>query len=645
MGESRAAKIVGWALIAATGVAALLIHSGGFELKSWFGGDIAYHRGVALTMQGASFQGEGPFAGLLSYFGGLYPMLLAHVAQLGGWSVNAVLSVISWPAALLLPAALTYLGWRLWPDRWLTVGIVVVTGTLATGFSSDRGLLWVDSLTLAGHSFWPLYPRDLGLTLLIVAMGTSTAESRRRRVIAIGLLLGLVAMTHAQLGVIGSVFVAICYLAHHRTRQAVVDLAAMAAIAVAVSSWWWVPRLEASLESGRLLLQSHPTRAVAEASYADAVIGIGALGPLGVAGLIVGFFRRRAPWAAGAMLLLCLLVLVVVSELTGEGSVLPARRLVQTASIPLIVLLGVLVECLRERAPPRVAIPVLALIVAGTLGSSIHPTLTTFRMVREAWRPGIGWGQEIDADAWGAAMDQLDPDQLVLTYDAHGINTWSTSGARVHSLWLPGMLKLGFDPERLTGKSYLERNRELTEAFARGREGACELARRIGADAILLDVREGRLGWRDLWVAAPHRVSPENRTSETLEIELGNGLSYRDRNGYDTLVLQPKYTYHSNLVARGGELLALTYREPRKRTNPARLTVSVGGKPAGKLSGAGGYNRLWLEIPKGRTGLVSVRSSRAVALMRLTVFEASPSRPRGESGFAVLDPAQVCPAR
>ena len=45
---------------------AVVVGSNLFQISSWIVGDIAYHRGVAYTMQGAAWQGEGPFVGLLA---------------------------------------------------------------------------------------------------------------------------------------------------------------------------------------------------------------------------------------------------------------------------------------------------------------------------------------------------------------------------------------------------------------------------------------------------------------------------------------------------------------------------------------------------------------------------------------------------
>ena len=42
---------------------ALVVGSNLFQISSWIVGDIAYHRGVAYTMQGIDWQGEGPYAG------------------------------------------------------------------------------------------------------------------------------------------------------------------------------------------------------------------------------------------------------------------------------------------------------------------------------------------------------------------------------------------------------------------------------------------------------------------------------------------------------------------------------------------------------------------------------------------------------
>ena len=50
-------------------------------------------------MLGAAWQGEGPYVGLLSYYGGLYPMAFGGLAGLLGVSFDLALSIADSPAA------------------------------------------------------------------------------------------------------------------------------------------------------------------------------------------------------------------------------------------------------------------------------------------------------------------------------------------------------------------------------------------------------------------------------------------------------------------------------------------------------------------------------------------------------------------
>ena len=92
---------LGRALLVLSGVAALVLGSNLFQVSSWIAGDIAYHRGVAYTMQGGTWQGEGPYVGLITYYGGLYPLVLARLDTILGLPFDTVLSYMSWAFALV----------------------------------------------------------------------------------------------------------------------------------------------------------------------------------------------------------------------------------------------------------------------------------------------------------------------------------------------------------------------------------------------------------------------------------------------------------------------------------------------------------------------------------------------------------------
>src|SRR4029079_7529047 len=139
--------------IARRGTAALLavalawpvvVGSNLFQVSSWILGDIAYHRGVADTMQGVAWQGEGPYVGLLTYYGGLYPLVLGRLAALTGQPFDTVLSVSSWGLARFCPGACWWLGRRIWSGGRIAVALFVLLATTAAPFT-NRVLVWVDS--------------------------------------------------------------------------------------------------------------------------------------------------------------------------------------------------------------------------------------------------------------------------------------------------------------------------------------------------------------------------------------------------------------------------------------------------------------------------------------------------------------------
>src|SRR5712671_1057935 len=109
--ERRLAAVI----LGAAFVWGAILGSNLLQISSWIVGDIAYHRGVAYTMQGLAWQGEGPYPGLLSYYGGLYPLVLGRLAGWLALPFDTVLSVASWALSLLWPLAAWALGRRIWP--------------------------------------------------------------------------------------------------------------------------------------------------------------------------------------------------------------------------------------------------------------------------------------------------------------------------------------------------------------------------------------------------------------------------------------------------------------------------------------------------------------------------------------------------
>lgn len=550
--EARLAAL----LIALAGLAALLIGSDGFQIAAWTGGDLAYHRGVALTMLGGDLQGEGPYRGLLTYYGGLYPLLLGWLSAATGEPFDTVLSVVSWLGALAWPAVLWLLGRRIWPGDRLATALFVFLGTIAAPLT-HRGPIWVNSVLASSQLAFPLYPRDVALTLLVVGAWAALGSTARQRVWLTGLVLGLIVLFHLQIAVVGAGLLAAWRgweALRGRTGRPVAELAGAALAALVVAGPWLLPRAAAAVESGRLLLADYPGTPVFRLGPENAVAAFGVAGLLGGLGLLVlaagrplpGRVRPFAAWFVG------LGALGLLDRILPGLDVVSERRLWLLASIGLLVVAAATTVVLIRRLPRRWA----GLFVAAVLVLPMLPaTVAVGLSVRAAWEPGRAGDRSWDVTAWEPIWSVLTErvrargGETVVTYDAYGTWVWSFSGAQVVAAWLPGPFKLGFDPAVLTGHGQLERWRDLAAGFGAGRDGVCKLAGEYEAGSILLDLdgsgvlpaapRRPPLGWYDATPAAAFRVDPAARSAASIDRVVGPGLRYRDLGIRDVLELAP----------------------------------------------------------------------------------------------------------
>jgi len=649
-GSNNRDLITGWIAVGLTMTIALIVHTVFFMYKtSIMMGDISYHRGVALTMQGSTLQGEGPYAGLLSYFGGIYPLTLAGLSFFGGWRIDGVVSVLSWPFALAFPAAFMYLGWRLWPRRWVVIGLVTAVGTLATPWSVEHSDLWVESIVPSGQSFWPIYPRDIALAIMIVAIGSVAIAGRRRRILVLGVLIGLTVVTHPQLGLMAVLLVSVTYASYWGRPQigsALRDLSLLVALALGVSAWWWIPRLLAAAESSRFLLASHPTRAPFVMTPMGFLIGYGLIGVFGVIGLVAGARTRTRPWRASVAMVISLLPIVVMTRIGGDLGVVTERRAWLVLSIPLIMLSGAMFESVAPRIRATMLAPVVAILL---FVSSAGPTIATVKWIDSVWESTDPWGQDWESDAWDPIWTELnlivrdEGQPTVVTYDAYALPIWSMSGARVHGSWLTGSVKLGFDLESLTGRSYVDRVADIRGAFLEGRPGLCRLADTAKASTFVLDVRNGSLGLWDSWVASAYRVDPGERSIESINRKVAEGVTYVDRNGFDALQFEVGAVYVTELqFDRSMRDLDIAFRL-KSATADEVLEVRVGFERTTIVGGRRGYNRVRINALAGQTGAVTIVARSPLSLLRVTAFESVPRLDVSVDGVVVLDRNQLCP--
>ncbi len=534
-------------------VFALVVQSAFLARSTWMLGDLAYHRGVAYGMQGGMLQGEGPFAGLLSYYGGLFPLGLAFASLVSGATFDAILSVTSWIGTLMLPLAFAVLGRRLWPTDLLAVALLVLVGTVATPLTTQWDALWVESVLPSGSSFWPLYPRDIALALMCAGLWAVTSERRAARTIGLGVIGGLCLLFHAQMSLLLAwfllVFVAGRAVAARRLEP-LAELAVAGVVGLLVAAWWWVPRLLALRESGALLIADYAGRIEFRPGPAEFVIAFGVAGLLAVVGValfVIGRSRGTAERLFAAWLA-AFLPLVVISRLAPHVELFTERRVWLVLSIGIVGFAACALVHLARRAPATLAVALsIAIVVVPSLPGNVASVTRVRNATSVAWRPGnAGMARELDVPAWRRAMTTLnslvrrDGRATILTYDAFGAYAWSFSGAQIESTWTPGPFKLGFDPERLTGLGYLERGRRLQSAFDGGAAGICALATSSGYGRLLLASRSGLVGFYDRSFAAPYRVEPAERPGAGLLREVSPGVVYEDLNGLDRLNLAPR---------------------------------------------------------------------------------------------------------
>lgn len=640
-------------LLAATAIFALVVLTAGFYRSNWMLGDIAYHRGVAYTMQAGLLQGEGPFAGLTTYYGGLYPLGLGLIA--GSRPFDTVLSVVSWPASLLIPMALLLLGTRLWGRDRLAIALFVFLGTIAAPLHSDRNLVWVDSVLPMGSAFWPLYPRDVALSLLIAGLWSATSDRRFVRVGLTGVAVGLTATLHAQMALLLSWFIVVYFVGRCFERRSVIPLVegtAAAGIALIVSAWWWVPRVTA-LQAGGLLLADYPGREAMRLAPVSFIQAFGVIGILSIFGmaLLAALWRLHRSWRIVAVWLAAFLPLILVNRAFPSIELFTERRIWLVASIGLVALaanVAVLIARALPRRAGRLTLPRAAgawAVATVIVIMSVPGTIATARVMRGSWVPGNLGSATVDAPRWlGVTAElhrtvQAHGPTILGTYDAYEVWAWSFTGAQVPSAWLPGPIKLGFDPKDLTGSGYLDRVRRVENAFDAGRIGICSLRQSDGMGAVLLEASGGLVGSYDRTIASPFRVEPRDRTEATIQRTVGPGMTYVDQNSWDMLRLDL------------GAVVSLPWHDPGIR----RLMIEVRRVGGGNgpllevrtedrsypMYGEGGrFQRIVVEID-GADGIDLVALD-ALDMTRVTGFAFWPEVTGRSDGLFTMSAADAC---
>ena len=641
-GRARFDRALGLVLVAGSLAFALVVQTVLFKRWTWTLGDLVYHRGVAYTIAGGDWQGGGPYRGLVSYSGGLFPMLFGAGTRLLRVDFDTLLTPASWLAAVAWPLAALLLARRVWRGDWLSAGLFVALVTAAAPLSTSTDQLWADSALPSGHNFAPVYPRDIAFTLLLVALWAALSDRRRVRVLGAGSILAAATLFQPQIGGLGTLVVVGWWLWQatpaRRWRRSAVDGLATVGIVALLTSWWWIPRVVTTIRSRGLELPVHPGRPLVGMGPRDFVIGFGVAGLVGLVGLLYAWRRRFQPVGVFIVWLALMAVPLLVLGVARDSGFVTSRRAWLLASVPMLGL-AVPVVAAVARAAPRVLAP---LVVAAVLAPSVPALAATFDEVRTLpWHPGI-WPSGEDVSAWSGPWSDLrgrverGGDVLALTYDSKGAAMWSFSGARLYSAFLPVVIKPGFDLERVTGLSYRERVRRMDAAFASGRAGLCRLARGADADALALDARDGLVGVYDRTPAAQFRTDPRDRTVASVDRALSPGVRYRDDYalGEDYLRLD------------AGGRVAVPWTAPDLRLLEVQTRASTGAGPvlevrAGDAVVTVNAGRSRVALPAGAPDGLEITARRPVDLREVTGYAAVPGVRPGDGPF-LASPERLC---
>jgi hypothetical protein len=642
-----AAGLLGFTFLFALVAQTLLLHR-----SSTMGGDVEYHRGVGFTMSAGSWSGEGPIDGVISYFGGLYPLTFGWASHALGVSFDSLLSVVSWPFVLVLPLALLWLGRRLWPDTVLEPAVFAFLGTVGSSLALDDRAIWVYSLLPSGTNLWPLFPRDVALVLLIVALGIVAGGESTRRTVLAGVVAGLAIGVQAQIGVY-CVGVLIAYRLWRAwpvraMRRFIADAAIIGTVALAVSAWWWWPRIDLLVETRRLVLKSYPGLASPDASLIGVVVALGAVGLLAVPGVVLALRDRRPAERFAAIWLLALAPLALMGTIAGDIGVMTPRRVWFLAAVPLVICAAVAATALIRRGPVPL---VMTILIAVIVIPSAAEAWQTRDLVTKLWvhQPEDDPYAE---SAWAPAMNELRSAMddrgsvTVIAPDNDALYIWKQSGAQPFSFLPSGSVKLGFDPALTTRYSYIRRVLLLEKAVAAGLPGVCGLARRTDADFIVMRRDGDLLGTHDARPSSSYRVDPSDRTTETISRRVGPGLTYLDRSATELLEIAPGSDMTIEWSDRGVRRLDV-YQDRKRPVPPMRLVLRDGTRIVPSVRHDGRAYVLRFDTPHGippGTHLEANERGRA-RVSRLIGYEpvsrfADLSGPT--HGPVVLDPDKYC---
>jgi hypothetical protein len=548
---------IGWALIGLVVASVLIDGARGFA-PAFPRGDLLYHWGLTHGILRGEFPPGGPYQGLPAYYPPGFHLLLALISSVPSISVANATLLFGFAWLPVLPLA-TFALARHVAGR-SDIAVVAAALTIFGGaydFGGDR--LWVNSLFLVGHHFYPLFPRDLvfGLLPLAVLAFLRALEGDRGWAWAIlaGGLFGACALIQVQLLLpipIALLVVAVATAIIHPSRRrgaalALIVTGGLTALAIAP---WLLDTVATIRRNGGVALDSADSLVPARFSVWDYPREFGLFLPLALvgAGLILVHLRDRDPDVSGIrprrpeaplVLVPWFVVPWAMAVFYDPGwpleDALRPQRLWLLSSQPGAILAAIGLIALAQRIVgsrwrrPRLVRPA---IVAVFLLVSVPTTVFTLRLMSQTWLQPQYAHLLLDRDHvpnMSNLLGDSGPRSTVLTYEDWSSLVWYETGSWVVAVKPPGYAKLAFDPKIFTGKSQETRRSDIARAFRGDPSDLVSVADTYGADRILL-ARRG-----DEWgvihqVAAIAAMQPGGTAGPATLV---------DGNGWDAVALEP----------------------------------------------------------------------------------------------------------
>jgi hypothetical protein len=548
---------IGWALLGLVVASVMVDGARGFA-PAFPGGDLLYHWALTHAILRGEFPPGGPYEGLPAYYPPGFHMVLAAISAIASVTVENATLLLGFASLPVLPLATFALARHVTGRRDMALVAAALT-VFGGGFDFGDDRLWVNSLFLVGHQFYPVFPRDLvfGLLPLAIIAFLLALEADRGWPWAVlaGGLLGSCALIQVQLLLPIPIALLVAAIAtaiidpRRRRRAALVLVVTGGLTAIAIAPWL-VDIVTTIRRNGGVALESSEALLPAQIGLWDYPREFGVFLPLAVAGagLVLVHLRYRDPVISGLrparpeaplVLIPWFVVPWAMAVFYDPGwpleDALRPQRLWLLSSQPGAILAAVgLVALARHVVGLRLHRPRLvnAAIVAVFLLTAIPTVGFTLRLLALQWVDPQYAHLRLERDHVPDMANVLGvsgPRSTVLTYEDWSSLVWYETGSWVVAVKPPGYAKLAFDPAIFTGRSQETRRVDVGRAFEGDPASLAGVADTYRADRILLARRGDRWGVIDQ-VATVAAEAPGGTTGPAALV---------DGNGWDAVALEP----------------------------------------------------------------------------------------------------------